>query len=194
MSAIQPPDDIQQIGQEAAAEVEAGSEMAPAKAAPVEVAPPASDSRGRTWAHGMPAMRVQRARWRLSGKPALAAAAEGADGTARASKTGFPPTIRLVRAAVGIVLLALAWVGALGTYLLAVATFAPLTRQRLIMMLPLRLVEGLGACMLVVVVATLLAVGAFALSLAVRANDPALAPREPPSAFVPDIGEQPGQD
>lgn len=189
MSAMQPPDEIQQIGQE----VEAGSQVAPAEVAPTLAAPSASDVRGRTWAHGMPAMRVQRARWRLSGRPALAAGADAAEDGAHSSATGFPPAIRFVRAAVGITLLALAWVGALAIYLLAVATFAPLAPQRLLVTLPLRLVAGLGTCAMIVVVATLLVVGAFALSLAVRPNDPALAPREPPIAA--DGAEEPsGQD
>lgn len=185
MSAMQPPDEIQQIGPET---------QARAEVAPAEAAPQASDSRGRTWAHGMPAMRVQRARWRLSGRPLVAVEADAADGAAHVSRAGFPPTIRLVRAAVGITLLALAWAGALAIYLLAVATFAPLTRQRLIVTLPLRLIEGLGTCAMAVVVATLLVVGAFALTLAVHPNDPALAPREPPGAAGGVEEQQPDQD
>ena len=115
------------------------------------------------------------------------------DGAAHTPAAGFPRTIRLVRAAVGIALLALAWVGALAIYMLAVVTFAPLTRQRLLMVLPLRFVEGLGTCAMVVVVAALLVVGAFALSLAVRPNDPVPELREPPIAA--DVAEeQQGRD
>lgn len=168
MSAMQPPDEIQHTSPQA----EAGAEMAPAEAAPA-----ASDARGRTWAHGMPALRVQRARWRLSGRPGLAGAADAMDGIADSPTHGFPPAIRLIRAGVGITLLALAWIGALAIYLLAVATFAPLTGQRLVTALPLRLVEGMGTCLMVLVVATLLVVGAFALSLALHPTDP-----EPPRA------------
>lgn len=147
-----------------------------------EAAPAASGARSRTWAHGMPAMRLQRTRWRLSGRPATAA--EAGEGAAAAHSTStsaprFPPHIRLIRAVVGVVLLALAWVGALAVYLLARATFTPLTRQRLVMVLPMRLVEGLGACLMVIVIATLLLVGAFALSLAVHPNDPELTQPEP---------------
>ena len=176
MATMQPPDEMQQAGQEAGdgAQVEA------------EAAPATSGARGRTWAHGMPAMRVQRARWRLSGRPATSREAGEGAGVVAANDGAhawgpFPPHIRLIRTVAGVILLALAWVGAIAVYLLAMGTFAPLTRQRLLMVLPLRFVEGLGACLLAVVVATLLVVGAFALSLAVRPNDPERAP-PPPSA------------
>lgn len=165
MTTMQTPDENQQTSQQAAIETE--TETA--------TAPPAGDVRGRTWAHGVPAMRVQRMRWRLSGRPALASETP-ADETAAAgaghAPPGFPRSIWLVRAATGVILLGLAWVGALAIYLLAVALFAPLSRQRLVTTLPLRFAEGLGACLLVAVVATLLIVGAFALSLAVHPNDP----------------------
>lgn len=173
MSAIQPPDEAQQSGQEA----EPGAEVSPADAAPAT-----GDARGRTWPHGMPAMRVQHARWR-SGRPAVAVdslGAEAMDGAPRTAAPRFPPSMWLIRAVVGVILLALAWIGALAIYLLAGATLAPLPRQQLVMALPVRVVEGLGTCLMVVVVVTLLLVGAFALSLVVRPNDPLLAPAPPP--------------
>lgn len=174
-STMQKPDEIQQTDREAQAEAE--PEMA--------ATPPAGDARGRTWTHGMPPMRMQRLRWRVSGRPAPGAepqAGVAADGEESGSTTGFPPTIRLVRAVIGIILLALAWGGALVIYLLAMMVLAPLTRHRLVTLLPLRVAEGLGACLLVVVVATLLIVGAFALSLAVHPNDPPFGPPEASSA------------
>lgn len=167
MSATPSPDEIQHISQQTE-----GARVP-------DAAPAASASRSRTWAHGVPAMRLQRSRWRLSGRPASAAGTgEGAaEPTASAKAPRFPPRIRVIRASVGVGLLVLAWIGAMSVYMLARATFAPLSRRRLILLLAPRLVEGLGTCLLAVVVATLLVVGAFALSLAVHPNDPEPASR-----------------
>lgn len=167
MSATPPSDEIQHAGQTIGAGTEA------------EASPAVSGSRSRTWAHGVPAMRLQRTRWRLSGRPATAA--EAAEGVAESSAGGsppstFPPHMRLIRASVGVSLLVLAWAGALAAYMLAQAAFAPLARQKLLMILAPRLAVGLGACLLAIVVATLLIVGAFSLSLAVHPNDPELEP------------------
>lgn len=166
-------------------EIQAGGQKIEA-AAEAEGSPAASGSRSRTWAHGMPAMRLQRVRWRLSGRPATAA--EAADGVVAEQTPGappvFPPRIRLIRASVGVTLLVLAWVGALAVYMLARAASAPLSRQRLLMLLAPRLAEGLGACLLAIVVATLLLVGAFALSLAVHPDDPELRPPPPSTTEV----------
>lgn len=200
MAATQPPDEIQQTGPqvEAAAETEAetAAEAAAGTAAQAqaEASPATSGARGRTWAHGVPAMRLQRARWRLSGRPATevdGAAGTGAAGErgASASAAGFPPRIRLIRTVVGVILLALAWGGAMVVYLLGRAALAPLARQRLVMVLAPRIAAGLGACLMALVVATLLLVGAFALSLAVRPNDPEPTPQPAPQASVSDAEE-----
>ena len=129
-------------------------------------------------------MRLQRVRWRLSGRPATSAETVEGSATGHAASSGsdvFPPHIRLIRASVGVFLLLLAWAGAMAVYLLAHAAFAPIARRKLLTLLAPRAAEALGACLLAIVVVALLLVGAFALSLAVHPNDPELGP-PPPSA------------
>ncbi len=130
-------------------------------------------------------MRLQRTRWRLSGRPAASAeTAEDAQAahTASTPPTAFPPRIRLIRAGVGLGLLVLAWIGAMAMYVLVRAAIALPSRRPLLMLLAPRIAEGLGACLLVIVVTALLLVGAFALSLAVHPNDPEVGPLPEPTA------------
>lgn len=164
--------------------------------------PGASGSRasGKTWAHGVPAMRIGRpARWRARAvaENALAAGEGNPSPTAGAP---FGRQIRLVRLVVGVVLVAGAWLAALGAYMLGRAALAPVgrldvDRLRLAERALARLTEALGACFVGVVAAMMILVGAFALSLVIRPadiaaaddapHDPLAAPAGPPVASPP---------
>jgi hypothetical protein len=161
MSVTQPPDEFQPAAREADRETEAA-----------EAATAPGDARGRTWAHGMPAMRMQRTRWRLSGGPAAAARGEAAGTSAVGPARRFALHTRFVRAMVGLGLLVLAWLGALAIYMLARAAIEMLGSPLEVAVVARGVITGLAACFLIIVEMGLVVVAAFALALAMHPNDP----------------------
>lgn len=141
--------------------------------------PGASGSRnsGRTWAHGVPALRIGRpAHWRLRGEAGNRSPTGAGDDPPPATGVSFGRQIRLVRLAVGIALVAGAWLAALGAYLLGRAALAPIgrldaDRLRLAGRALARLAEALGACFVGIVAVLMILVGAFALSLVIHPAD-----------------------
>ena len=156
-----------------------------------------SMQRGRTWAHGMPAMRIggtarERARRAraMAGDPPAESTPRDADATVDAFGD-FGPRIRVMRAVVGMALIMGAWLAALGAYLLGRAALAPLgrldvNRLRLAARALARIVEALGACFIGVVAAMMILVGAFALALAIRQTDIADVEETPTGAVAAD--------
>ncbi|HEU5438947.1 MAG TPA: hypothetical protein VFU88_06635 [Ktedonobacterales bacterium] len=158
-----------------------GDSAPPAPSAPLaaQSQPGASGARnsGRTWAYGIPALRIGRpAHWRLRGAAGNGVPSGNGEDPAPATSASFGRRIRLVRLVVGAALVAGAWVAALGAYLLGRAALAPVgalgaDRLRLGGRALARLAEALGACFVGVVAMLMILVGSFALALVIRPAD-----------------------
>ena len=122
----------------------------------------------RTWPRGMPALRIGHAPVPPYVAPERDAEPEP---SASAAPGRTPWYLRLLRLAVGLVLLVLAWGGVLGVVVLGRAVLHPAGSLRVVMNALLAIVELGGACWIGLATVACIVAGAFSLSLALTNRD-----------------------
>ncbi|MGH2518108.1 MAG: hypothetical protein ACRDHP_20890 [Ktedonobacterales bacterium] len=120
----------------------------------------ASQSKARTWPHGVPALRLNR---RTAIPAALAA---NADLSAPSLGTPPPRLLRLRRLLLGVLLLALAWLCLVLVASLGMSAWASIPHQKLSPHLLLYVLEAIGACWVGLAALGCIITGAFCLALA----------------------------
>jgi hypothetical protein len=125
--------------------------------------PDQSATRRRTWPHGLPALRLNRISHRPAAQPRPEAAKD--------PPPHAPRYLGLLRFLIGLVLLVLAWAGALMVVLLVQTALRPAPHQRAIVHVALAILELGGGCWIGLAALACIVAGAFSLSLALTHRD-----------------------
>jgi hypothetical protein len=122
-----------------------------------------SAARRRTWPHGLPALRLNRISHRPAAQPHTEAPPD--------PPPHAPRYLGPLRFLIGLVLLVLAWAGALAVVMLVQAALQPATHQRAIIHAALVILELGGGCWIGLAALACIIAGAFSLSLALTGRD-----------------------
>jgi hypothetical protein len=125
--------------------------------------PDQSAARRRTWPHGLPALRLNR----ISHRPAAHPHSEAPPDPPQHAPRYLGP----LRFLIGLVLLVLAWAGALAVVLLVQAALQPATHQRAIIHAALVILALGGGCWIGLAALACIIAGAFSLLLALTGRD-----------------------
>ena len=123
--------------------------------------PTASQSKARTWPHGMPALRLNRRRSTIP-----AAVSVHPDGTAISVPDTPPRLLRLRRLVAGVMLLALAWLCLLLVASLGMGAWESIPHQKISLHILVYVLEAVGACWVGLAAIACIITGAFCLTLA----------------------------